>query len=453
MTTSSIVVPLKIVRGVMQAFFQYSPKASVLLSPFYIRFARGNKKFERKERKTDKIQVGMVGVGFVAHIHINAFKENSLLARVVGICASKKGGKRVEEFAEIYGIPKVYENFEEMAASPDIDVIDGCVPTGIHEDVIIAAARNKKHIICEKPLTGYFGENQKDKEWTGETVSKRHMLRKVLAKTQRITEVIAENNVKFMYAENFVYAPAVDKAKRLIKASGAPIMELRAEESHSGSHAAYARCWKTAGGGSLLRMGSHPVGVVLHLKRFEGQIKYGKPIRAKSVFAEIGHLTKMKHIQDEKEHYIFTGWGDVEDWSVVVISFEDDSKATIFSTDVSLGGVKNLVEIYTSQGVIYANITPNNMMMAYAPTPHIWGDEYISEKLETKAGWSFPSPDEDWARGYPQEIRDFMKALLENKEPISGLVLAKETTEIIYAAYVSAEEGIRIELVDIFNNI
>ena len=399
----------------------------------------------------DKIHVGMVGVGFAAHIHINALRENCSLVKVVGVCASRK--ERAEEFACTHRIPKVYENFEEMSASPEVDVIDGCVPTSIHEDVIIAAAKNKKHVICEKPLTGYFGEDQEDKEWIGETVNKRHMLKKVLQKTRHVAEVIAKTNVKFMYAENLVYAPAVAKAKRLLRVSSAPIIELRAEESHSGSHAAYSRWWKKAGGGSLLRMGSHPVGVVLHLKRFEGELKHGKPIRAKSVFAEIGHLTKMKEVQNEKKHHIFTKWGDVEDWSVMVISFEDGSKATVFSTDVSLGGVKNLVEIYTSQGVIYANITPNNTMMAYAPTPHLWGDEYIAEKLETKAGWSFPSPDEDWARGYPQEMRDFIKALRENREPISGLALAKETVEIIYAAYLSAEEGMKIDLSDIPNNI
>ncbi len=39
-----------------------------------------------------------------------------------------------------------------------------------------------------------------------------------------------------MYAENWVYAPAIQKAKRLIRASGSTIFELRGEESHHGSH-------------------------------------------------------------------------------------------------------------------------------------------------------------------------------------------------------------------------
>jgi predicted dehydrogenase len=66
--------------------------------------------------------------------------------------------------------------------------------------------------------------------------------------------------------------------------------------------------------------------------------------------------------------------------------------------------------------------------------------------LETKAGWNFPSPDEDWVRGYPQELEDFIEAVLFGREPISGIDLARDVVEAIYAAYASAEKGMRIEL-------
>jgi len=80
------------------------------------------------------------------------------------------------------------------------------------------------------------------------------------------------------------------------------------------------------------------------------------------------------------------------------------------------------------------------------PPPHIFGEEYIAEKLETKAGWNFASPDEDWVRGYPQELEDFVDSRLTGREPISGLELALETVEAIYAAYLAAEKGMRVEL-------
>jgi predicted dehydrogenase len=49
-------------------------------------------------------------------------------------------------------------------------------------------------------------------------------------------------------------------------------------------------------------------------------------------------------------------------------------------------------------------------------------------------------------RGYPQEMEDFINAIIEGRDPISSTDLAYETVEVIYAAYLSAETGKRIEL-------
>ncbi len=391
----------------------------------------------------NKIRVGIVGAGFVSHIHIAAYRENREFFEVVGVCAAHR--ENAERLARQYGIERVFDNFEQLAACRDIDVVDVCVPTNVHESVILTACENKKHIICEKPLTGYFGEDRPEIDRVGD-IDKEHMYREVLEKLVKIDEAVRSSGVKFMYAENFVYAPAVTKAKRLIAASKAPILELRAEESHSGSHATYSRRWRTAGGGSLLRMGSHPIGAVIHMKHFEGKLFYGKPIRVKSVFAETASLTKLEPVKRFGKPSMVTDWYDVEDWSCAILTFEDGSKAIVISNDISLGGVKNLLQINTTNGMIYCNMTPNNMMLAYTPNPDTWKDEYIAEKIETKAGWSFPSPDEDWVRGYPQEMRDFAKCLLEGKEPESDFELAKETVKVIYAAYLSAQKGERIEL-------
>lgn len=391
----------------------------------------------------NKIKVGIVGAGFVSHIHINAYKENKEFFDIVGICAYHV--ENAKGIAKQYGISKVFEDYQQLIKSNLIDVVDICVPTNVHEEVILAAIENNKNIICEKPLTGYFGEDNPEIDRVGD-LDKNHMYQSVLGKITRIEDALKSSKSKFMYAENFVYAPAISKTKKLLSVSKAPILELRAEESHSGSHAAYSRKWRTAGGGSLLRMGSHPVGAVIHLKHFEGKLRYGKPIHVKSVFGEVGKLTKIESLKNFERPYMVTDWFDVEDWSCAVLTFEDDSKAIIISNDISLGGVKNFVQINTANGMIYCNITPNNMMVAYSPSSETWADEYIAEKIETKAGWTFPSPEEDWARGYPQEMRDFALAILGDKEPESDFELAKETTKVIYAAYLSAERGIRIDL-------
>ncbi|MFO1351562.1 MAG: Gfo/Idh/MocA family oxidoreductase [Gammaproteobacteria bacterium] len=344
-----------------------------------------------------------------------------------------------EQFARRFAIPHVHDDYRALLERADIHAVTLPVTTDLHHTIAIAAADAGKHIIMEKPLTGCFVDAAFRRSRAG--------CEQTLQQADAILDACRRNRVTLCYAENFVYAPGVAKLRRLLDQSGGVLLDLRAEESHSGSHAAYARRWLTAGGGSLLRMGSHPIGAVIHLKHYEGQRRHGKPTRVQSVLADVGRLTALPAVRDAApKHWFKAGWVDVEDWSAAILTFEDGTKATILATDVSLGGVKNLVTAYLSNAVVQVNINPNSGMQVYAPDGAIWGDEYLTEKVETKAGWQFPSPDEDWARGFPQEMADFVGALREGREPLSGALLAREVVEVIYAAYVSAEEGRRVAL-------
>ena len=272
------------------------------------------------------------------------------------------------------------------------------------------------------------------------------MYKKAVKNADEIMDTVQRNNVKLCYAEDFVYAPPVTKAKRLLEAAGGTILELRSEESHSGSHAAYSREWRLSGGGSLMRLGSHPLGLVIHLKNFEGKMKYGKPIKVKSLTAEVGNLTRVSAFQKEEKKWMVDRWKDVEDWAAVFLTFEDGTKGVVFSNDITLGGIVNTLAIYSSNAVIKVDMAANDAIKAYAPAHEIFGDEYISEKIETKAGWTFPSPDEDWMRGYPQEMQDFVEAVYYGRDPVSDGELGRQVVEVTYAAYLSAEEGRRIDL-------
>ena len=391
----------------------------------------------------DRVRIGMVGCGLAGRLHLNNYaKMRGLKVDIVAVCSKDAD---LASFAKAYRIPDYYDDFRRLLERNDIDVIDLCIPTDLHEEFCIASARAGKHVICEKPLTGYFGKDREE-EHVGFKISKALMLQETLRGCDRVAKAVEENKVKFMYAENWIYAPPVAKLKSLIKVSGGTIMDIRAEQSHSGSSASYSRKWKTSGGGALMRLGAHPVGGALHLKHYEGMLKYSKPIRPKSVTAEVGQHTKIESFLKENKKYIVSQWEDVEDWGVMVIHFEDHSTATVFASDGVLGGVRNTLNVYLSNAVVNVNMNPHNVLEVYAPDPHIFGDEYIAEKLETKAGWNFPSPDEDWVRGYPQELEDFVDALLFDREPISGIDLAVDTVEVIYAAYASAEKGMRVEL-------
>ncbi len=390
-----------------------------------------------------KINIGIVGSKFAGSLHMLSYKKlNQSKFRVLSIACAKAENARV--FAEKNGLQRVYTSYGEMLSDPKIDAVDICTPNYLHSDMVIAAAEAGKHIICEKPLTGAFGSGLKTNN-VG-LVFKSELMKEAMENTEKCVKAVRKADVIFGYAENYVYAPPLVKLKQLMSKSGGTIFDIRADESHSGSHAEYAKTWKQAGGGSLIRMGSHPIGAVLHIKQWEGLIKFGVAIRPKYVVAEVGNNTKMDSFMREGVKFIKHGWVDVEDWSCAIITFEDTSKATVFASDCTLGGVRNKLEVYSSNAVINVNINPNNTLEIFAPKEGIFKDEYIQEKLETNAGWNFPSPDEEWIRGYDGELSDFIDCFREIKEPVSSLMLAEDTVRVIYSAYVSAEEGRRVKV-------
>jgi len=385
----------------------------------------------------EKIGIGIIGSRFAADLHAHALgKLRGVKCEILAVCSKTR--ESAEAFARKFSIPHVYTDHRALLERRDIHLVSLPVVTHLHHRLAIDCAEAGKHIVMEKPLTGCFVE--------ADQMTRRQMMAEAIKNADAVADACRRNKTIFGYAENFVYAPPVAKLRRLMDAGAGTLLDLRAEESHSGSHAAYSRRWLTAGGGSMLRMGSHPIGAVIHLKHYEGLRKKGAPIRVQSVIADVGQLTKTPAFQAEPQKWLVHSWEDVEDWSAALLTFEDGTKAAVMSTDVSLGGVKNLLTAYMSNGVVQVNINPNTSLQVYAPDGAIWGDEYITEKVETKGGWQFPSPDEDWMRGYPQEMEDFVDAVREAREPLSGLLLAHETVEVIYAGYVSAEEGRRVDL-------
>ncbi|MBI2941867.1 MAG: hypothetical protein HYY04_15665 [Chloroflexi bacterium] len=108
--------------------------------------------------------------------------------------------------------------------------------------------------------------------------------------------------------------------------------------------------------------------------------------------------------------------------------------------------MEDRLEILLSNARIRCNLTHSNLCQTYAPEGSVFAEEYIGEKVETKAGWSYPSVDEDWLLGYRQEVQDFVEAVAHGYEPLADGQLGRDVVEVLYAAYVSAEEGRRMEL-------
>jgi predicted dehydrogenase len=197
------------------------------------------------------------------------------------------------------------------------------------------------------------------------------------------------------------------------------------------------------GGGSLVRMGCHPLSAVLYLKQVEARAR-GERISVTHVTADVGNVAA--GLKPAERPFIKANPVDVEDWGMLTLTFSDGTKATVFSGDMIMGGVRNLIETYTSGGSLFANITPNTHLMSYLTDEAKLADVYITEKVDRKTGWQFVCLEEEWTRGYKQEIQDFMECVASGRQPLAGLDLAYETARLNYAGYWAAEEGRRIAL-------
>lgn len=387
-----------------------------------------------------RIRVGLVGCGFVSELHMYAFRR--VYGVDVEVAAVAARGDHVVAFADRHNIPRVYRSFPELIADRELDVIDICTPPNLHAEMIVAAMRAGKHVICEKPFAGYFGRDG-DAQPIGKHVPKALMYERVIEEMDVTRAAIERTGKLFMYAEDWIYAPAVTKTAEILRATRDKVLFMKGEESHSGSHAAHAAQWAMTGGGSLIRMGCHPLSAVLYLKQVEAKAR-GETIRVASVTCDVGNVTA--GLKPEERTYIKANPVDVEDWGTLTATFSDGTKATVFSGDMIMGGVRNLIETYTSGGSLFANITPNTHLMSYQTSEEKLASVYITEKVDRKTGWQYVCLEEEWTRGYLQEIQDFMECVATGRQPLSDLALAYETIQVNYAGYWAAEEGRRVVL-------
>src|SRR5260370_1191474 len=186
----------------------------------------------------------------IGYLHLRALgtpKEGRLAARAGNraelfrafeehLKTPQAGGDPVVDFARKHQLPKTRRDCRDLLADREIDVVDICTPPMLHATMIVAAAQAGKHVICEKPFAGYFGRDG-DKSPIGRNVPKSLMYERVMEEMDKTCAAVKSSGRLFMYAEDWVYAPAVTKAVEILNATKDKILFMKAEESHTGPHA------------------------------------------------------------------------------------------------------------------------------------------------------------------------------------------------------------------------
>ncbi|RKP48928.1 gfo/Idh/MocA family oxidoreductase [Cohnella endophytica] len=97
----------------------------------------------------NQVRIGVIGAGRISHVMAQAHSHvpESKLQGVFDVVRASS-----EHLASKYDIPHVFDSYEAMLASEEIDAVLVCTPTFLHEQIVIDAANAGKHIFCQKPM-------------------------------------------------------------------------------------------------------------------------------------------------------------------------------------------------------------------------------------------------------------------------------------------------------------
>ena len=198
------------------------------------------------------LTVGVVGAGFMGQMHANVHSNlpNVKLVGVADIVPSKAA-----ELAGKFGA-RAYPSFEAMIEGANPDLVDITLPTYLHCEYVLRAAKIGKHILCEKPMA------------------------RSLAEADRMVAAVKKARVKFMTAHCIRFWPEYVALKQIVDSK-----KLGKLTSLYLSRMSPLPTWSWNGwlldprksGSALLDLHIHDVDYVLHL--------LGKPKSVMSVAA------------------------------------------------------------------------------------------------------------------------------------------------------------------------
>lgn len=119
-------------------------------------------KNKRAQTSRRKVNVAVVGLGFMGVTHLKAYRQipgarlvavcDAVRLPVNGVLAGVSGNIHSSDALDLGRNLRTYRRLEDLLADAEVDLVDLCVPTPLHPSQAIAALRSGKHVLCEKPL-------------------------------------------------------------------------------------------------------------------------------------------------------------------------------------------------------------------------------------------------------------------------------------------------------------
>jgi predicted dehydrogenase len=342
-----------------------------------------------------RVKVGIIGSKFEADIHAESFRIMPDEAEVVAVASPTPGNAK--RFAKKHQIPRVFTDYREMLAQPDIEMVTIAAPNALHAQMTVDAAKAGKHIVCEKPLC------------------------MTLEEADLMIDTCQKQGVLLMYAEELYFTPKYVKAKQMAdEGAFGKIYMVKQTEKHFGPHAPWFWDVTRSGGGVFMDMGCHGIAFCWWF--------LGRP-KIRSVLCHMGTYVHADKTQGEDE-------------AMCIIDFENGAKGVIEDSWARRGGMEDRIEVYGEGGVTYADLHMGNALPTYSE----YGYGYAVEKAPTTKGWTWPVFEELWNYGFPQEMHHFARCVRGKESPQATGADGRLVQEVLYAGYQSAGQGALVRM-------
>lgn len=377
---------------------------------------------------TKQLNVGIIGYKFMGRAHSNAWLKAPLFfdlpARPVLKMACGRQESSVKEFAGKWGWEKTETDWKKLVSSPDIDIVDVATPQALHYEIAIAAAREGKHIFCEKPLA----MNSKQAE---------EMLR-----------VCEDNKVTHYLNHNYRRTPAISFAKKMI------------EDGKIGRifhwRCAYQQDWivdpdfpltwqlrkETAQAGPQWDLNSHAVDLAHYLVGDIGTVSClttnfikERPLADESTSGNLSAGT----LGDQK------GEVTVEDAALMMVQFKNGAVGSFEATRFATGRKNGLrFEIYGSKGSILFDLERMNELQYYSLLDEEGTQGFrtiqATEAVHPYAGNWWPAGHIiGYEHSFVHAVADFVTAVVEKKTIKPDFYDGLKIIEVLEAGIQSAE--------------
>lgn len=334
------------------------------------------------------MNIAMLGSGFIGRFYADSLQGYRSKDKIVSIYSRKE--ENAKKFADDYKVAHFTNVMEEAINRPEVEVVCISLPNNLHEEAVMLCCKQRKAVICTKPLGRNAGE------------------------AMRMLEAVEKAGLFNGYLEDLVYTPKFIKAFESVK-SGAlgRILWAKSRETHPGPHSDWFWDIEQAGGGAILDLGCHCVEIA--------RSYIGKDIKPIEVVCWAD--TQVKPI-------------DAEDHAIGLVKYENGAIGQFEVSWTFRGGLDLRDEVMGTEGTIWIN---SFMRTGFEMFTSGKGADYVAEKAESNSGWVFPVGDELNELGYNHMFMDMFNALEKKRPPRETFYDGYVVNSILDAAYKSAK--------------